>query len=66
MNGSPQLVSNGANDGATNRSKWKSMITNASFRTRKLPDDITVGQLTDSSETPVAPHTRSVAAPAVL
>ena len=64
MNGSPQLVSNGTNDGAT-RSKWKSMITNASFRTRKLPDDITVGQLTNSSETPVAPHTHSVAAPAV-
>ena len=55
MNGSPQLVSNGANDGATNRSKWKSMITNASFRTKKLPDDITVGQLTDSETNVAAP-----------
>ena len=37
---SPQLVSSGTS--GTARAMWKSMITNASFRTKKLPDDITV------------------------
>jgi len=42
---SPQLVSSAANGSA--RAMWKSMITNASFRTKKLPDDITVAQVTE-------------------
>lgn len=28
---------------------WKSMITNASFRTKKLPDDITVAQVAEAA-----------------
>ena len=41
-----QLVSSASTAGT--RTQWKSMITNASFRTKKLPDDITVASTTDS------------------
>nr|CAG4638305.1 EOG090X02H3 [Cyclestheria hislopi] len=37
-----QLVTSTGSNNA--RAMWKSMITNASFRTKKLPDDITVTQ----------------------
>ena len=46
MSGSPQLVSSSGS--GTARAKWKSMITNASFRTKKLPDDITVAQVAEA------------------
>nr|SVE85374.1 EOG090X02H3 [Daphnia pulicaria] len=47
---SPQLMSTGANGGSA-RAMWKSMITNASFRTKKLPDDldITVAQVAEAA-----------------
>nr|SVE76266.1 EOG090X02H3 [Daphnia longispina] len=45
---SPQLLSTGANGGSA-RAMWKSMITNASFRTKKLPDDITVAQVAEAA-----------------
>lgn len=48
MHSSPQLMSSGANGGSA-RTKWKSMITNASFRTKKLPDDITVAQVAEAA-----------------
>lgn len=45
---SPQLMSSGANGGSA-RAMWKSMITNASFRTKKLPDDITIAQVAEAA-----------------
>lgn len=45
VHSSPQLVSSGNSA----RAMWKSMITNASFRTKKLPDDITVSQVAEAS-----------------
>lgn len=48
VSGSPQLVSAGGSGGGTARAMWKSMITNASFRTKKLPDDITVSQVAEA------------------
>nr|SVE83545.1 EOG090X02H3 [Daphnia pulex] len=45
---SPQLMTTGANGGSA-RAMWKSMITNASFRTKKLPDDITVAQVAEAA-----------------
>nr|CAG4636839.1 EOG090X02H3 [Ceriodaphnia reticulata]SVE72816.1 EOG090X02H3 [Ceriodaphnia reticulata] len=48
MHSSPQLMSSGANGGSA-RAMWKSMITNASFRTKKLPDDITVAQVAEAA-----------------
>ena len=41
-------MSTGANGGSA-RAMWKSMITNASFRTKKLPDDITVAQVAEAA-----------------
>ncbi len=48
VHSSPQLMSSGANGGSA-RAMWKSMITNASFRTKKLPDDITVAQVAEAA-----------------
>lgn len=48
LHSSPQLMSSGANSGSA-RAMWKSMITNASFRTKKLPDDITVAQVAEAA-----------------
>nr|CAG4649999.1 EOG090X02H3 [Sida crystallina] len=44
-----QLVSTVSTAGA--RAQWKSMITNASFRTKKLPDDITVAHVPQPEST---------------
>nr|CAG4641523.1 EOG090X02H3 [Eurycercus lamellatus] len=52
VTGSPQLVS--SSGGGTARAMWKSMITNASFRTKKLPDDITVAQVAEAEAAAVA------------
>ena len=54
MHGSPHLVSSGAVGSTGARAMWKSMITNASFRTKKLPDDITVAQVVDTSLAPAS------------
>nr|CAG4640691.1 EOG090X02H3 [Eulimnadia texana] len=43
LNSTSALLSSSSNSSSA-RAMWKSMITNASFRTRKLPDDITVAQ----------------------
>lgn len=49
MHSSPHLVSSGAPGTTAARAMWKSMITNASFRTKKLPDDITVAQVAEAA-----------------
>lgn len=49
MHGSPHLISSGAVGPTGARAMWKSMITNASFRTKKLPDDITVAHVADTT-----------------
>nr|CAG4642361.1 EOG090X02H3 [Evadne anonyx] len=59
---SPQLVSSAANGSA--RAMWKSMITNASFRTKKLPDDITVAQVAEGDTAGGAQATASTGAAA--
>nr|SVE75634.1 EOG090X02H3 [Daphnia hispanica] len=61
---SPQLMSSGANGGSA-RAMWKSMITNASFRTKKLPDDITIAQVAEAAAAAAAAAAATTAASAL-
>nr|SVE74064.1 EOG090X02H3 [Daphnia barbata] len=58
---SPQLMGSGANGGSA-RAMWKSMITNASFRTKKLPDDITIAQVAEAAAAAAAAATTATSA----
>ncbi|XP_032792324.1 hyccin isoform X1 [Daphnia magna] len=61
---SPQLMSSGANGGSA-RAMWKSMITNASFRTKKLPDDITIAQVAEAAAAAAAAAAANTASSAL-